>query len=100
MSQAIATKSLDKVLDPAVEYFSRAGVLTVFGISLSTLTGDLTCLGGFCPQGFNHVPNSKSFDHLTLEVMWRFRQLIEMFGYERSMSRQGISFVLFYLEKF
>ena len=87
MSQVIATKTLDKVLDPAVEYLPRAGVLRLFGISPSTLTRDLTCLGACRPQGFNHVPNSKGFDRSTLEVMWKFRQLVEMFGYESAVDR-------------
>lgn len=81
----VKTKSLQL---PDGMAFSRAKARQLLGgISRSTCWRYLTCLLEEQPKGFDYLPGNRYLTAGTVEVMYQFKQLLEMFEYEGAKPR-------------
>lgn len=96
MIQEQTIKPLSSILDPTFDYLdylpSNVVIGLIYGGSRSKFTRDLMCINALRESGqiasFTRAPRQQAFDRDSLEIMWKFRQLVELFNsYEAAVKR-------------
>jgi hypothetical protein len=80
-------------LPEEISYISRSEALELLYISKSQLKRDVAVLQMLEPIGWHYQANSRGFRRDAIEILWEFRQLVQVMGRKEAIAQinQSIS---------
>jgi hypothetical protein len=74
-------------LPEGISYISRSEALKLLYISKSQLKRDVAVLQELEPIGWHYQANSRGFRREAIEILWEFRQLVQVMGRKEAIAQ-------------
>jgi|GEM_PF-3103189 len=74
-------------LPEEISYISRSEALELLYISKSQLKRDVAVLQMLEPIGWHYQANSRGFRRDAIEILWEFRQLVQVMGRKEAIAQ-------------